>query len=163
MADGFSIPGWFHILRMAHVQIDVANLRSALADNHDLPRGLVEEERLDQRMRATPSAFRPNPLSTITAHHIPTNSMWWSAGSWPPIARRWTFRSLSRIRAPLRRRGWRYSAGAASKTHRSRPLCAPRTALISSERAWCRCPRPRNRIFDFLQMQCPFRLKPAGT
>src|SRR5258705_10509960 len=61
--DRFSIPGGFDVFRMAHVQIDVAYLRAALADHHNLVWSLVDEVRLDQRNNVEighailPSAF----------------------------------------------------------------------------------------------------------
>src|SRR4029450_4943890 len=45
MPDGFSVPRGLQILRMHHVEIDAANLRSALIDDHDLLRSLDEIER----------------------------------------------------------------------------------------------------------------------
>src|SRR3984893_5478434 len=100
------------------------------------------------RWSSTPSAFRPSPMSTTTGRRIPTRSMWWSAGRSRPIARQWTFQCLSRIGAPLRRPGRRYSAGAASKTRRSCLSRATRTTAISSITGWYRCPKPPSRIFE---------------
>src|SRR5262245_64895083 len=46
-----AIPRGFQILRMHHVEIDAANLRCALIDDHDLLCSLDAIERLDQRIR----------------------------------------------------------------------------------------------------------------
>src|SRR5262245_39156157 len=60
--DRFSIPGGFDVFRMTHVQIDVANLRAALADHHNLVWSLVDAVRLDAASVA-PTERRLNPGS----------------------------------------------------------------------------------------------------
>jgi hypothetical protein len=91
------------------------------------------------------------------ARPIPINSMWWSAGSSRPTARRWMFRSLSRTRAHSRHPGRRCSAGDALKTRQFRLWRATRTTAISSARGWCRCrcPKRRSPIFDLSGVDVP--------
>ena len=45
MANGFSVPGWFHIRRMRRVQIDAADLMVQLQDHEHLFRALDDEQR----------------------------------------------------------------------------------------------------------------------
>src|SRR5258706_1660361 len=63
MAHGFSVPGWFGVLRMGYIQVDVTDLRPVVHYEDDLFRCLVEEDRcgegvhVDTRHRGGPAAF----------------------------------------------------------------------------------------------------------
>src|SRR5437762_7990779 len=59
MADRFSVPGWFRIRRMWHVQVDVTHSLIALADRDHFLGRLNEENRLHNAVDSDGNSGRP--------------------------------------------------------------------------------------------------------
>src|SRR6266567_5064128 len=67
MADRFSVPGRFRILRMPHIQIDVAHLRPGLHDDRNFVWPLIDEKRRahDVRIKGRNTGWPATFMGTV--------------------------------------------------------------------------------------------------